>query len=337
MPTQELNPVDLKPFDGWVYLSDFRESVPFGNKIIETEALFFQHSEYGRICGASAGFDRSDLKSKYELIERACLARLIHDQFPKQFLTRDPFTAEDLSLVEFDDVFPPPKQSAVHATSNGVALHETWQLACRAAALELVERHAVLESWDGVGRPQRVAQSMSLFFNMAIEEDYEYETFFIGQYQTNLNDSEIFVYVCLLYPKDVAHRAQIIGMGAGYSNEDAQLKAEEEALQRYGFLYDMVLPSEIEPSPTQAYHQNFHLIPKNHWQIRSWLDGMFYVECSARERINMEFVDLTNSFCYGYHLVKAISKNVQELYYGVSTSNLSKQNYSDSDFVHPIP
>lgn len=61
------------------------------------------------------------------------------------------------------DVFPPDTEPSLRrlAFSNGVALHQTWQDACQSALGELVERDAVLRSFQGELVPERVAATDS--------------------------------------------------------------------------------------------------------------------------------------------------------------------------------
>jgi hypothetical protein len=341
----------------WTLTGRIDSRVALGRANIAIHALRYVHPTLGAVIGSSANIDGSESKARYELLERIWLVEHLLKSPRRTYVVRSADTGEELYTLQRSAVFPSSRPGFRIVESNGVALHKTWAQACRAAALELLERHLVLESYKGWIKPRLLDPGQSLYCDLGLDETYRTSTYSLGSQATDAFASPIFAAVSLLCPVDASKTHQITAFGAGFSEREAALKAEQEALQRYGFLNGTPIPHDLAYTPTSSFHQSYHLMPAHHGLVQSWLAGEFFrgladgssaaspsvsvsvsVSASDAESVSMpapirlRFVDLTLASELDFFLVKAISDDISPLEWGVEAmDDLS------AAFVHPIP
>jgi hypothetical protein len=215
-------------------------------------------------------------------------------------------------------VFPPDVSPRLRTSlSNGVALHATWQDACRSALHELIERDRILRSFAGELSPRRLALPPTEL-TRALAARFDAAAYEIGpalRHRTAM---------LFMTPREPS-LPMTYGFGTDYTLEGALARAEREAMQRLAFLWDEALPEEpVEPTPTPDYHQEFYLYPPNHAILHAWLAG----ERTPRHRFELPlfdgepvtYVDLTPAALRGKLAVaKAISRSTRRLRFGLPT------------------
>ena len=196
----------------------------------------------------------------------------------------------------------------------------------------------VLESFYGRLKPKLLQDADGLFGHMGIEDIYIHSTYSLGFQMTDVYKEPIYVAASLLSPVDSTSHHQLAAYGAGFTEDEARLKAEKEVMQRYGFLYDSRIPDDVTFAPNNIYHQNFHLVPANHWQIREWLNGSFYVDLfRVPNCLRVKFVDLTIPETKGFYLAKAISADAHDVVWGAMDKTFFGALSNIEGLVHPIP
>ncbi len=326
--------------EGWIFQTRYAEDVVFGDITIKTEGLVYTHPLYGMVSGASSSHRQEESTAAFELIERILLVKHLFERNNSYYTLRCPFDGSVQGRVKREHVFPVRSRSDVNVvSSNGVALHSDWSLACISAALELVERHVVLESFYGRLKPRRIV-SKGLFADIDPKDIYREESYLLGIQKVDAYSQEIYVAVSLLVPQNPDTHHQIIAFGSAFNCEEAQRKAQKEALQRYSFVYDSPIPSQVEFEASGLYHQNFHFMKTNHWQIIDWLQGKLFVadsQANKREILELDFVDLSLEEASPWVLAKAISANAHELVWGAMDETLFESALVNRQLVHPIP
>jgi hypothetical protein len=225
------------------------------------------------LTASAAGDATSVLELAYfELLERSATLRVA------ELGPEAPVVLRDLAGIKQGEIaagclFPPGRESPPqrHSLSNGVAAHRDWPRACRGAALEAIERDRILRSWFlGGGPPERVAAVPDRLRELT-SHDVRVHRF------ADPDDPRSAVEVCgvFLFPRAPAEPF-CWGSGAGRSRAEATHRAEEEALQRLGFLRGEPLPDAPPPlSATPDFHLDFYLHPPHQARIRRWLnEGM---------------------------------------------------------------
>ncbi|RZA23072.1 MAG: hypothetical protein EOP10_13720, partial [Proteobacteria bacterium] len=158
---QKDSSVDENP--RWALAGRIDSRVSLGKAQIKIDAIRYTHPKLGAVMGSSSSLDDSEPKARYELLERIWLVEHLLKVSLKSYKVRLPDSGKEVSSLDRSQVFAASRPGFRVVESNGVALHESWSAACRAAALELLERHLVLESFRGRIKPQLVDPSMSLF------------------------------------------------------------------------------------------------------------------------------------------------------------------------------
>ncbi|RZA25059.1 MAG: hypothetical protein EOP10_07995 [Proteobacteria bacterium] len=317
----------------WALAGRIDSRVRLGKAQIKIDALRYSHPTLGVVIGSSSSIDGSEPKARYELLERIWLVEHLLKAPLKSYKVRLPESGEEMHSLDRSHVFAASRPGFRIVESNGVALHESWSAACRAAALELLERHLVLESFRGRIKPHLIDPSLSLFPELSFEDIYLSSTYTLGSQMTDSFKEPIHVAAAFLQPRDAGKVHQICAFGAGFSRQDAILKAEKEALQRYAFLCDSPIPSEAAYEASSAFHQAYHLVPANHWVIKSWLEGNLFNGLSyVPTCIRLNFIDLTLASDLDYFLAKAISEDIKPLEWGAE-----QLDEITNPLVHPIP
>ncbi len=324
--------------EGWTYQTRYAETVALGNIEIQTEGLIYSHPHYGVVSGSSSSHLQESSKAYFELIERVSLVRHLFERNNSYYNLRCPFDGTIQGKVKREHVFPVRNRSDVNVVpSNGVALHDTWSEACKGAALELVERHLLLESFYGRLKPSPI-DAKGIFKEKDLGDLYEERSYFIGSQKVDAFPDPIFVVASLLLPKDPERNHQIAAFGAGFDLNEAHGRAQKEVLQRYSFVYDSEIPSEVAFEASGMYHQNFHFQSENHWQVRDWLEGKFYSGNAPIETVMaVDFVDLSLPELHSYAIAKAISGEAHELVWGLMDPSLFEEKLLAKNLVHPIP
>jgi hypothetical protein len=223
---------------------------------------------------------------------------------------------------------PKPDRTRV-ALSNGVALHDSWSHATRAALCELVERDRVLRSFEGGQAPVPVAVRDRKLAR-ALRREYRVQAY---AFEATGQALEHRVAGLFLFPRQPEHPL-VYGFGAAQNAEAALAKATSEALQRLAFLWGEALPSQLpEVSPTPDYHQEYYLYPPQHDVLRRWLSGKRSTVRGRSIRLfdgeAVSFVDLTPRALKGkLFVVRAISARARVLRFGATRGGVAG--------VHPV-
>lgn len=219
--------------------------------------------------------------------------------------------------------------------SNGVAAHASFELACRGAWLEGVERDRVLRSWFGVAPPpRRIQRSPSLL--APLSDRYALECYRFD----DPADPDAHVVVCgvFLFPVcDMYPPAW--GFGAGTSISDAAERAAIECVQRLGFLQgELSLAEPPAFSATPDFHLDFYLHAPHRERLLRWLGGARRegaLATSARARGVVHFADLTPPHLDGrVSVVKGVDPGRMPLVFGEGHPWITGA--PDDALVHPI-
>lgn len=281
------------------------------------------------ITGSAASIGEPPVeRAFYELLER--LAAVAFSREPdRRFSIRDrrgtrlgEATARELAL-------PAPPEGIRWARSNGVALGYDFAAAAHRAGLELVERDAVLRSWYGEGRPEKLIRTTPQL-SAELGELYEVHAHVFGAQEAN-------VVGVFAFPRATA--PLVYGFAAEASLEGAVLGATRECVQRLAFLWDAELPSTSPaPSATPDFHQEFYLYPGNVRRITDWLSGeheRFRGAFGVRREVGSpSFVDITPDWLRGLAVAQAIPRGHAPLCFGWGHPLLRR--VSPELMVHPI-
>ena len=207
-----------------------------------------------------------------------------------------------------------------YSKSNGMALHTSWESACLSAACELVERDMILRAWFGESLPMLV-NGFGGLDSEELNDFYEIYTLSFGKRTVVNLEKDLFVHGCFFIPKDKKYPF-ICGFGCADSVGKSIIKAEQESLQRLGFLWDESLPLSLPNfMPHSGFHQEYYLFSGNHGVIRDFLLGKFFEKEKSKvfikNPIKMEFFDLTPGFFGGdFYLAKATCDDCIPLIFG---------------------
>src|SRR5262249_25030199 len=152
--------------------------------------------------------------------------------------------------------------------SNGVAVGPDLAAACRAAELELVERHRVLASWYGEATP-RLLEMADLDISIAPAQHYVARAYAFTPETAGMPA----VVGMFAFPRE-AEAPFAMGLAAGAAFGEAIARAAAELRQCLGFLWGETIPTE-EPSfaTNVEFHQEWYLRPASHARLRAWLAG----------------------------------------------------------------
>lgn len=270
--------------------------------------------------GSAAGLDAIPIARAYfELVERtSVLGAIERDLQDYPVIDR---AGRQIGVIAKDRVFPRSDDEAEmrYARSNGVAAHVSWEQACCAAALELIERDRVLRSWYGLGVPRRITIDRHIVLERLAPE-YSFEAYAFDGAAAN-----VAVYGVFAYPRS-SDAPLTYGFAASESPSSALTSAVRECLQRLAFLWGESIPKqEPEFAPTPEYHQEFFLQPSMHERLRKWLAGehaRFQVSGFAQRalevtRLSDRFVDLTpNKVRARLRIVRALPESELPLVFG---------------------
>ncbi|RZA25318.1 MAG: hypothetical protein EOP10_07235 [Proteobacteria bacterium] len=292
----------LKSVGEWTLEPEFSDKVVIENLSIYLSGIEATHPKFGSVTGSAAELSPypSD-RAWFELVEHITLVEsFISDQKAYALLNADGSKTGRILGKEW--VFPTSASPEFQfSKSNGAALHRSWEEACKQATLELVQRHLILSSWVGLLRPLVTMEGAAHSPLNSIRQLYEVKRVHFGAQRVASMTTPIFVSGIALLPRSET-APLILGFGSGESGWDSLRKAEEDALQRLGFLWGEEIPSELPAfSPTNLYHQDYYLMPEQRDKIEGWLSGAFFKnprsekesETTLCRTLDIHFVDLT--------------------------------------------
>lgn len=285
---------------------------------------FLARNERGReFLGSAAEFENMPLtRSYFELLERA----RIYDP--------DLYSSESFSLLNADgtrmgeitrrNVFP--RTSAednqwVFCHGNGVAIQREFRTAAENAALELQEKDRVERSWYGQVDPVPCELNSSKLRRglRALPENYEFKVYRFPPPESD-GTQNVFVVGVFGFPEGTDTPFPY-GFSPGRSFESAARGAEEEALQRFLFLWNINLQKEMPTfSPTARYHEKLFQTVPGVRTMRNWLEEGHPNQLGAYPKLstnNICFVDITPLELEGKaRIIKAISETALPLITG---------------------
>jgi hypothetical protein len=313
--------------EGWEFASPYQEKISIDELTIHLCGFQARHDQLGEVVGSAAeptAYPRQ--RAYYEALERiSILESLDRPTFSLKSMTDASFVQH----VPGDVIFPPscPETNlgaesppCQYSKSNGVALHTSWEEACRRACLELVERHLVLASWLGQIKPEIQHGTAAASSLQGLSRHYVVVNIDFGQQEVSCFVDPICVSGVALLPKAEA-APLILGFGAGLTKKDSRAKAEAETLQRLGFLWGEEIPSQ-EPdfAPTALYHQEYFLLPDARDKIENWLNGGHVTRPGVPPRkpgcLSVQFADLSCPKISDLWTAKAIAPAAIPLVFG---------------------
>jgi len=346
MPMQLLK-FGIDPFERlsqWKFSAPFQQKVKIAGVDIFLCGLHASNPQYGEVVGSSANLDHYPQNHAwFELLERIYLVESLRRQV---FSVRSPQHGNVTRQAVHNEVFPqtiantkPDNASFQYSKSNGVALHYSWQEACRRACFELVERHLVLSSWLGLTKPKVLENTFTESVLEKFNDYYKILRVDFGSQETSCFSQKISSAGIVLLPKNL-EVPMIIAFGAGTSLEESLAKAECEAMQRLGFLWGEEIPTqEPEFYPSALYHQEYFLFPGSRRKIESWLAGDHSAYCINHRKhikiLNVSFIDLSFSGSSDFRVAKAISPESIPLVFGKWREN-GFDLLPEEKIVHPI-
>ena len=321
---RELKVKSLPNQDGWKMEKPFIEKLSLGKIESYMVGLQATHPMLGDVTASAVAQDQPpEEKAWFELMERIGIVRAMASDAVD--LKVKPFSGDEISYLSKSIVFPsliqPETTDFQHSKSNGIALHNTWENACRHAAYEAIERHFVLSTWLGTRRPRILKKAEPKFESLS----GMYEVCQVEFGSTQVPSIRERVYSCgvFLLPRMFSSKKKVpfvFGCGGHGSLKEALDKAEREALQRLSFLWGEDIPME-EPSfsPDPLYHQELYLWPKKHQMIKDWIQGRYFEEDTSIDdgEIDLAFVDLSEYSLNDEHFIaKAFSEKIIPLVFG---------------------
>lgn len=275
------------------------------------------------VTGSAAALDGSPLARAYfELLERASLLEAEGREHP----LRD---ARGRVVGRHREDAPPAATDAAArpARSNGLALHLTWEEACRRAALELTERDRVLSAWYGE-LPVAPAPPPGL---LAPLDTHEWRACAIREEGDAAEVAAVIGFP--LHPELPLAR----GFAAAASPGEALDAAAREAVQNLAFLWDEPVPAAAPVSaPSPMFHLDYYLFPEHHAHLARWLEGAHYRPSPRAPRAGeVRFVDLTPACLRGKLFVaRALREGARALVFGEVACPPPGL---PGSHVHPIP
>lgn len=324
---------------GWNVQAPEEFETKIAGKSYKVEGIVASHPQLGEMVGASIVMDEAGSSAAFELVERISILEDSANLDKTHFSIRSPIDGSLIETIARADVFSATHNPGiVFSRSNGVAIHDTWPKACRAAACELIERHLVLESFYGKIKPERLDAGESLL--LELESDYEASTYSLGLQMTDAYREPIYGCVALLKPRDALVNPQLVGFGAAFTEAEARFKAEKEVLQRAIFLHggDELPSTPPEIGPSADAHQDYHLYPPNHFIVLDWLEGKNFLGMFPRPScVRIRFADLSSPEREHLFVAKALSTDVHQLIFGQMDDEFYVSMGIANRHLHPIP
>ena len=287
---------------GWTLSEVHVDEVSIGARPAARAGLAARREDGAEVTGSAAQLESSPLARAYfELLER-------------------------LAVVEADE---PVQSDALRrdARSNGVALHSSWERACRGARLELLERHRVLESWAGVGAPRAIDPPARL---QALST-HQWRCARLGPAAAGGA-----VVVVIGLPRSPSEVPLARGFAADGSERAAASRAADEAIQGLAFLVDEPIVTEAPaPDASPIFHLDHYLHPAHHPLLAGWLDGARQVaELPAVDLHDVRYVDLTPEGFGSLRVARALCESARPLVFGEPRT--AAQTPADPSRFHPI-
>lgn len=204
--------------------------------------------------------------------------------------------------------------------SNGVAIHQSEELAKQSALLELVERHEILKSWF-LNSPIKDIIAENSYVGPREIQGYEMKA---REFSTDSRYSVIGIFA---FPFDKS-KAPIYGFGSSFSLLSASEKAQKEFWMRMGFVGEEIVNECPGFSCTPGYHQDFYLYPGNTKHLLEWLDVKNKADAVMYPPIEyIGFANLTPPEWQDLYVMKAVSKGHLKLFFGDAS-------FADFDITH---
>jgi hypothetical protein len=312
---------------GWQRPEAFVDQLTIGRSTVLMCGLQARHENGGEVVGSAAGVEPPvSARAYFELVERATTVSAALRRGPWLTLPRANIASRRLS---HESVFPKSYEPTrwQYSRSNGVAVHPIEFEACRRAALELLERDAVLRSWFGGEAPVRL-QAASQLEELLPNYEVALWSFPARPIAIDSEEEPVSVVGCFAFPT-TTELATSIGFAAGSNQEDAIKRAVGECLQRLAFLWGEPIESDPACAPNPNFHQEYYLHSSRIETLRRWLDGAHCENSSTAPagRIECDFVDLEQDAerSSGLHVIKAISKDAFPLVFGDVGRALNKR------------
>lgn len=219
-----------------------------------------------------------------------------------------------------------------YSKSNGVAVGKNFSDASTRAQLELLERHWLLKSWYEQSAPKQITGLSSTV--SPLNREYE---LFLAEFSTTPSVVGLFG-----FPKK-SGKPFLYGLAAAENRQQAIFKAENEFLQRLGFLWEEEIETDqLDFAATPMFHQEYYLSKERSKIIRKWLFGAknsvqpTNPSETLKTASSMELADITPDSLSGkLSVVKATSSKLLPLTFG--KFNPSVKNLEDpSLWIHPI-
>lgn len=304
----------------------FEDTVSIAGQQVLRAGIACVAADGTEITGSAAELENSPLPRAYfELLERAA----IKDATGRICCVRDG-RGDVIDSVLPDTLDAPANAVSRPARSNGVALHRTWEEACRRAGFELTERDRVLRSWYGelpvVG--VQVPDALAAF------STHEWRACRIPDDMRGGADVEVAAVVGFPSRPELPLAR---GFAGAASLDEALEAAAREALQGLAFVWDEPVPSSPPSSvPSPMFHLDYYLYPAHHTHLARWLDGEHRRHRAApRVREETRFVDLTPTCLRGaLHVSRAVRDDARVLVFG---DVACRPPGLPGSHVHPIP
>ncbi len=269
--------------------------------------------------GAAAEIMDSPIaRSYFELLERVVLLDAMHE--PQPSYRAFSFDGRSMGRRSAAVVFPESGEPARwrFARSNGVALHEGWENACRRAAWELIERDRVLRSWYGELQPEPLP--FPTRSPCSETKSYDWRAYGFPRPANHTLGDGVLVAGVFGFPLHPS-APLALGFGARATLDDAVDAAAREAMQQLAFLWGEPIPQEPPVfAPTPLYHIERFQCPSQHAVLRQWLDGehtRHQPKLDSPLDGTVSFVDLTPSWLSGgLRVVKALCPAAVSLAFG---------------------
>jgi hypothetical protein len=314
---------------------------------MECVGLVSSHANGMALTGSAASRETEKppvTRAYFELVERTSVieAELRDiDRFRQQTIA-----GEFHGWLEKFSLFPATEDPARwrFAKSNGVAAQLSWEMACRSAALELMERDRILRSWFGEIRPEKITAAdphggPSPLLHPDLNPYYDFENYRIGPPVKVEGLGEVTVVAVFGFPRR-ANVPRVAGFAARPSPGEAVFSATAECLQILSFLWGEAIP-EVLPllSPSPDYHQEVFLLPEGISRIRRWLSGEhqgYATSPPPSQSFQIHFSDITPpQLVSRLFVVKAHCPTLLPLTFG-SCRKFAPPGFPEELLVHPI-
>jgi hypothetical protein len=315
--------------DGFSQPQAFTDEIEIAGALVRRAGIQSTAPSGEEVTGSAAVVEGSPLERAYfELLERASIL----DASVRACPIRD---AAGRLLGTTAPVSPCRDPRSRPARSNGVALHRTWDEACRRARYELAERDRTLGAWYGE-LPLVAAQLPSSVAAFDATHDWIART--IPPAPGSRVDTDIEVAVVLGFPREPG-----IPLARGFaghaSREGAVEAAAMEAVQSLAFVWGEPLPSEPpQLTPTPLFHLDYYLWPGHHDHLREWVTSKPSTAPArgATSDDETQFIDLTPAtFGDSLRVVRAVRGSARALVFGEASAQLLSL-LPPARHVHPI-